>query len=145
MLVWFAIWLPLNSTDTPSAAAAPVAPAPPAEVVAGPAATRLATSPQLLGPNCSRTTGMMAERVMNNGEAWSTESGLLVTANDLDSQVAAPYILSNDASVHLVATELVERLTDAGQAGAVFSFSGRMIDVDGVRYVVLTSYRVVRR
>lgn len=104
------------------------------------AATHCAKGDKLVGQNCSYTTGMVARRVVEEGQDWSW-AGLLSDAHDdLSSQVAAPFVA--DPGTRIIANELVEMLASAGHAHDRLALTGKLLDVDGVRYVVLTSYKV---
>lgn len=108
------------------------------------AAAHTAIAPTLMGANCAYSTGLMARRVIGEGRDWTYVGGLRAGPNDLGSRVAAPYqTVGGDSAGLLVATELLERLVAAGQTGATYSLSGRSLKIDGVTYVVLTSYRVI--
>lgn len=138
--------VPLALADPPpsaeSAPATETAPEPAPAVVAPPeTAAHTASSAKLLGAACSYTTGLMARRVLEQGAEWNADSNLLPAASDGDARIAAPYTIAEDASVHLIATELLEALTNDASAGTTVKLGGRMMEVDGVRYVVLTSYQ----
>lgn len=116
--------------------------APPAEASATPdTAGHCARSGELMGTNCSYTTGMMARRVLEEGQDWNWIGSLAASPNNLGSQVAAPYQAEEGAWV--IATELVEALKADAATTARLALVGKLLEVDGVRYVVLTSYKVV--
>ena len=104
-------------------------------------ASHCARGEVLVGANCSYSTGMMARRVVEDGQEWSFVGTLTATDNALTSLVAAPFTAG--AGPHVIATELLEQLVQQGHAAARLSLMGRVLEVDGVRYVVLTSFRVI--
>lgn len=93
-----------------------------------------------MGTNCSYTTGMMARRVVEEGADWSYVGALTPSTNDLESLVAAPFTAGGH---HVIANELVEALTVDGLSNVRMILGGKLLEVDGVRYVVLTSYKVI--
>ncbi|MDP2314155.1 MAG: hypothetical protein Q8P41_14730 [Pseudomonadota bacterium] len=105
------------------------------------AASHCARAGELMGSNCSYTTGMMARRVLEEGQDWSFIGQLTGGANNLVSMVAAPYTASE--GVHVIANELVELMAVEGHTAARLSLAGKLLEVDGVRYVVLTSFKVI--
>lgn len=108
------------------------------------AATHAARSAGLVGANCSYSTGLMARKVMAEGRDWSFVGGLKTSTNDLASRVATPFqTIGGDGAGLVVGTELLETLVVAGHAGATLALSGRAMEIDGVNYVVLTSFRVI--
>ena len=104
-------------------------------------ASHCARAGELIGSNCSYTTGTMARRVIEDGVDWAWEGALEASANDLTSLVAAPFTVRG--STHVIANELVALLLTDGLARARLSLVGRFLEVDGVRYVVLTSFKVI--
>ena len=119
--------------------------APPAvEVGVDPdAATHCATSSALLGAGSSYSTTLMARRVMEQGNEWSKVAALTAATPDPETMVAAPFTLVEDATVRVLATQLIESLAADKNVGPRLQLAGKQMDVDGTRYVVLTSYRVV--
>ncbi|MFZ5482480.1 MAG: hypothetical protein ACOZNI_37300 [Myxococcota bacterium] len=110
-----------------------------ASVDAG-AASHSAKSAALIGSNCSYTTGMIARRVVDEGQDWSWRGVLADAKGDLTSQVAAPFVANG---ARIVANELVELIVDGGHGHARLAFVGKSLDIDGVRYVVITSFEVL--
>ncbi len=105
-------------------------------------AAHCARSRALVAGNCSYTTGMVARRVVEEGADWtSAEEALAAVPNTLSSLVAAPYRTTDGA--YLIANELVELLASGGHARARLVLGGKVLEVDGVRYVVLTSFQAV--
>jgi len=94
---------------------------------------------ELVGGACSYTTGMMAQRVLTDGKPWSFTGTLAKTETDLESHVAAPFTVGPE-KVHVVANEVLEQLTGAGAHTARVGLEGKLLEVDGVKYFVLTSY-----
>jgi hypothetical protein len=107
------------------------------------AATHCARSAALIGGNCSYSTGMMARRVMEEGAEWSSTGALAGAADAEANPVAVPFVAADGALV--IANELLELLVTSGRPLARASYAGRALDVDGVRYVVLTSYQLSNR
>ena len=101
------------------------------------AANHCAKSLKLIGANCAYTTGLMAGRVLAEGVDWSFNGALTATTNDLESRVACPY---SAADAQLVATEVLEGLVNAGGELTRSRLHGKTLELDGVRYVVLTAY-----
>ena len=120
------------------AAAAAVAVRPGGEAVPPEAAAHCARSKELVGANCSFTTGMTARRVLEEGAPWSWVGVLTPTDNAQPTRIATPYRM--DDGVLLVATELLEGLVQEGIVGLDLRLEGRSLELDGVRYVVLTSF-----
>ena len=108
------------------------------------AATHCATSTDLVGASCSYSTGLMARRVVEEGRAWTGGGPLIATEDKLDSSVAAPFVVWRDDGYRVIANELVQVLWDAGRLDGPLVLTGKWLEVDGVRYVVLTSYKVVK-
>lgn len=115
----------------------------PSAVVDASAATHCASATLLVGSSCSYSTGVMARRVMEQGAEWKGTEKLLQVTDLLESQVAAPFALASDPTWRVVANELVQLLSEGGHLGDSLELSGRWLEVAGVRYVVLTSYKVV--
>lgn len=105
------------------------------------AASHAARGGELIGSNCSYTTGMMARRVLEEGQDWTYVGELTASSNNLGSMVAVPYTATE--GVNIIANELVEVMAVDGHVGSRLSLAGKVLEVDGVRYVVLTSYKVV--
>lgn len=144
-------WLLLSISLVPSPArACPGGPSASSEprtegrVASEEAAAHTATRASLIGANCSYSTGSMARRVMDEGIDWSAEDRLARTSNDHQNHVAAPFVLSGDPAVHIVASELLQLVPDPDATPPLLALSGRSLEVDGVRYVVLTAFRVVQ-
>lgn len=107
-------------------------------------AAHVAHGPDLIGGNCSYTTGLMARRVLGEGRDWQYVGELEAAPNTSATHVAAPFrTQSAGSSSFVVATELLERLVAAGKAEATLELAGRSLEIDGVVYVVLTSFRVI--
>jgi hypothetical protein len=84
---------------------------------------------------------MMARRVIEEGQDWAYVGALAASPNNLPTSVAAPFTVPDGG--HVIANELVEVMSQDGHASAHMSLVGKLLEVDGVRYVVLTSYRVL--
>jgi hypothetical protein len=98
-----------------------------------------AKNTSFVGKNCSYTTGMMAQRVLAEGQSWSFTGLLKSTENALDSHVAAPFLVGTD--VNVIGNEVIEKLASAGLTSSRVAIDGRLIEVDGVKYFVLTQYQ----
>lgn len=102
--------------------------------------THCAKQAALVGSNCSYSTGMMAQRVLEQGSPYTFTGTLATAQGELKSRVAAPFVLGPDQEVHLVANEVVESLVAAGAGSARVTLGGRVLEVDGVQYFVATTY-----
>jgi len=105
-------------------------------------ASHCAKKTELVGANCSYTTGMMAQRVLEEGENWSYTGTLAKSDNKLDSRVAAPYTVGPKEAINVVANEVVEGLVTAGADAGRLALSGKLLEVDGIRYFVATAFKV---
>jgi hypothetical protein len=133
--------LPSAFAGSPSARDPSAAPAAETGTVDAADASHCARAAELLGKNCSYSTGTMARRVLEEGTDWTYSGALVAAPNNLATMVAAPFTVAD--GVHVIANELVEVLSQGGHADDRLSVAGKLLEVDGVRYVVLTSYRVI--
>ncbi len=107
-------------------------------------ASHVAHGAELIGGNCSYTTGLMARRVLGEGRDWQYVGEIDSVSNNLTTHVAAPFrTRSAGPASYLVATELLERLVTGKRGEATLELVGRSLEIDGVVYVVLTSFRVI--
>ncbi len=104
-------------------------------------ASHCAKKSELVGAACSYTTGMMAQRVLEEGENWSFTGMLVSSDNTLDSRVAAPFTVGPEDAINVVANEVVEGLVTAGAQVARLALSGKVLEVDGIRYFVPTTFK----
>jgi hypothetical protein len=95
----------------------------------------------LMGASCLHSTGLMAKRVVDEGISWSYEGGLLPTSSLLDATVSCPFSTEN-GTFQVVATELLDAIVSCGYSTQRLLLEGRSLEVDGVRYVVITSFRL---
>lgn len=102
--------------------------------------THCAKRVELTGASCSFSTGLMAQRVLEEGRPYTFTGKLALTTRELGSRVAAPYLIGPTNDIHVVANEVVEALVaTVGEQGRV-TLMGRVLEVDGVRYFVATRF-----
>lgn len=94
---------------------------------------------ELVGGACSYTTGMMAQRVLTEGKPWTYTGRLAQVSNSLDSHVAAPFVVG-PSSTYVIANAVLEALTTAGAHHGRVALEGRLLEVEGVTYFVLTDF-----
>jgi hypothetical protein len=112
-----------------------------AQTTASVDASHCAKKTELVGANCSYTTGLMAQRVLEEGENWSYTGTLVSSSNALDSRVAAPFTVGPKEGINVVANEVVEGLVKAGADTGRLALSGKLLEVDGIRYFVATAFK----
>ena len=95
---------------------------------------------ELVGGACSYTTSAMASRVLSEGKPWAFEGHLEASGNALDSHVAAPFRVGPEG-VHVVANQVLEALVGSGAHTARVILEGRRLEIDGVKYFVVTTFR----
>jgi hypothetical protein len=105
--------------------------------------THCAKQGELVGANCSYATGMMAQRVLEQGKSYTFTGSLISAGNKLDSRVAAPYTVGPEGTINVVANEVIETLVDAGAAEDRLSLAGKLLEVEGVTYFVATAFETV--
>ena len=95
----------------------------------------------LVGSSCSFATGMMAQRVLEEGEPYTYMGTLASSSNALDSRVAAPYTMGPDRRIHVIANEVLDALVDVGSEADRLELVGHLLEVDGQRYFVATTFQ----
>lgn len=105
------------------------------ESVASLDAAACAKKASLVGSSCSYSTGMMASRVLEQGASFSYTGKLQSVDQKLESNVAAPFALADDTRV--IANEVVESIEDTT---ARLTWKGKLLEVDGVKYFVVTGF-----
>ena len=95
---------------------------------------------RLLGSSCARTTGQVAKQVLKEGRPMVFTGRLVPTENALETNVAAPYSVGPNA-VNVVANEVLEELVRFELLDYRVALEGRILDVDGVQYFVLTDFQ----
>ena len=105
--------------------------------------THCAKQSGLVGANCSYSTGMMAQRVLEEGQPYTFTGSLAQASNDLDSKVAAPFAIGPQDGIHVVANAVLEDLIDHNQAKSRLEMTGRLLKVDGVQYFVATAFEAI--
>ena len=116
---------------------------PAAEQLAAAAAvdpTHCAKKSDLVGANCSYATGMMAQRVLEEGKSWNFTGTMTAATNELDSRVAAPFTVGPSGAVNVVANEVIENLVESDASAKRVALTGKLLEVDGVTYFVATQY-----
>lgn len=99
-------------------------------------AAACAKKASLVGAACSYSTGMMASRVLEQGKSFTYTGRLTATDEVLDSQVAAPFVVGPD-KMRVIANEVVE---SASTTDGRMTWQGKVLEVDGVQYFVVTGY-----
>lgn len=102
--------------------------------------THCAKKSELVGANCSYATGMMAQRVLEEGSSWNFTGSLTAATNALDSRVAAPYTVGPNGSINVIANEVLEQLIESQTADKRIALTGKVLEVDGVQYFVATEF-----
>lgn len=102
--------------------------------------THCAKKAELVGANCSYATGMMAQRVLEEGKSWSFTGSLAATTNELDSRVAAPYTVGPQGDINVIANEVIESLVTSSKDSERVALQGKLLEVDGVQYFVATTF-----
>ncbi|HHO53452.1 MAG TPA: hypothetical protein ENK18_21915 [Deltaproteobacteria bacterium] len=99
-------------------------------------ATKCAKTAELIGTNCKFSTGQMAQRVHAEGKDTTVTARLQQQDAQLDSHVAAPYTINDN--VYVIANEIIEQIEDRT---AALTLSGKVLEVDGVTYLLVESYQ----
>ncbi len=96
---------------------------------------------KLLGAgNCSWSTSRMAARAVSEGRPYTFVGHLEASENSLTSRVATPYTVGPDAAIHVVANEVLEVMEREQVVGERLDLRGRLVEVDGVRYLAITDF-----
>jgi hypothetical protein len=98
-------------------------------------ATKCAKKAALVGDNCAYSTGMMAQRVHAEGKDVSLTATLAKQEKMLDSHVAAPFMVGDD--LYVIANEVIDEV----DASKDLALTGKTLEVDGVKYLLVTGYR----
>jgi len=105
------------------------------EAVAEADATKCAKKAEYVGSSCSYSTGMMAQRVHADGKDMTFTAQLERNGDKLDSQVAAPFKANGE--LYVIANEVVDQLDPSKE----MAFEGKALEVDGVKYFLVTGYK----
>ena len=105
-------------------------------------AAACAKNAELVGENCSYSTGMMAQRVIAEGASWSYTGTLAAADNKLSSHVAAPFTVGPE-SIYVVANSVLDNIKNAGLDTSRISLEGKLLEVNGVKYFVLLNYKAL--
>lgn len=90
--------------------------------------------------NCSWTTAMMASRVLDEGSPYTYIGHLVPSRNKLSSRVAAPYTVGPEEGIHVVANEVIDLLDRQGSVRNRLELRGKLLEVDGTKYLVVTDF-----
>jgi hypothetical protein len=101
---------------------------------------RIARSEALLGAADSYRTGMTVRRVLAEGTDY-TYTGKLVASPSNPGPLSCPYQLAGQPETCLLGTELLEHLDQKGPVREELKLEGRILEVDGIRCIVLTAYQ----
>jgi hypothetical protein len=96
--------------------------------------THCAKSAALVGSNCQWSTGSMAQRVQAEGKDTSVTAKLQKQDQKLASQVAAPFKVGE---MYVIANQVIEQ----ADASATLAMSGKVLEVDGVKYFLVSSFQ----
>ena len=99
---------------------------------------------KLVGASCLASTGLMARRVMEEGTTWRWQGTLTPMEGNLENSASCPYT-AEGGTFNLLATGLLEALVVCGYAGQPLELEGQLLEVEGVRYVVITAFRVQQK
>jgi len=97
-------------------------------------ATKCAKKAEYVGSACSYSTGMMAQRVHADGENLRFTAQLERNGEKLASQVAAPFTANGE--YYVIANEVVDQLDPSEE----MAFEGKALEVDGVKYFLVTRF-----
>lgn len=103
--------------------------------------TACAKRADLVGSACSYATGMMAQRVVTEGQEMSYQGTLAKVAAAGKSRIATPYSIGPKSGLQVIANEILEEIVDRKLAGKALAFKGKMLEVEGVQYFVLLGYQ----
>jgi hypothetical protein len=95
--------------------------------------THCAKSAALVGSNCKWSTGQMAQRVQAEGKDVQLTTRLAKQEQALASQVAAPF---KAGEMYVIANQVIEQ----ADASASLALAGKVLEVDGVTYLLVTSF-----
>ena len=96
-------------------------------------ASDCAKKAEFIGGNCSYSTNMMAQKVMEQGASFSYTGAMAKSDNKLESHVAAPFVIQDD--IHVIANAVLDTL---GEVDGRMAMNGKMLEVDGTKYFLLT-------
>jgi hypothetical protein len=96
--------------------------------------THCAKSAALVGSNCKWSTGQMAQRVQAEGKAIQVTTRLAKQEEALASQVAAPF---KAGEMYVIANQVIEQ----ADPSATLALDGMVLEVDGVKYLLVTSFQ----
>jgi len=115
---------------------ADVANAPQVQLAAAHAdATKCADKAALVGSSCRYSTGQMAQRVHADGKDTALTAQLVRQDKQLDSHVAAPFTVNDE--MYVIANEVVAQI---GDTSASMALNGKVLEVDGVKYFLVTGF-----
>ena len=97
-------------------------------------ASACAKKAELVGGSCSYSTGMMAQRVLDEGSEFSFIGTLNPSEKKLASNVAAPWEIAGD--IRVIANQIAEQADPSKR----LSLHGKTLEVDGVTYLVVTRF-----
>ncbi|MEO0604914.1 MAG: hypothetical protein AAF211_26010 [Myxococcota bacterium] len=93
--------------------------------------------------NCSWSTSRMAARALSDGLPYTFVGHLEASDNALPSRVATPYTVGPDAAIHVVANEVLGLMERESVIDERLDVRGRIVEVGGVRYLVITDFTLV--
>lgn len=96
--------------------------------------THCAKNAALVGSNCAWSTGAMAQRVQAEGKDTTVTAKLANQSKALESHVAAPFQVGD---MYVIANQVIETADPA----ATLAMSGKMLEVDGVKYFLVTNFQ----
>lgn len=96
--------------------------------------THCAKSAALVGSNCKWSTGSMAQRVQAEGKETAVTAKLQKQDKALASQVAVPFKVGD---MYVIANSVIEQVDPS----ATLALSGKMLEVDGVKYFLVTGFQ----